>query len=196
MFVRLPANTLFSSVKCSRPRLLPRLPHPACLRLLPFVGYPPPLDHLKINFDAAVQDSGCSSGLVVRGSYGHVLLAVGVQHQGISDPYIAELLAAREAISLATSRSLARVIFEGDAEVVIRELKLGVVEDSSGGPLLRDCRFLLQSFPHCIDCRAVPRTANWAAHRVARKALLLPRLELASFDFVGWLASGIGRDCG
>ncbi|CAL1352889.1 unnamed protein product [Linum trigynum] len=156
----------------------------------------PPEDVLKINFDAAVHASGCSSGLVVRGSDGHVLLASGFQHPRISDPYLAELLAARDAISLAASRNLSRVIIEGDAAVVIRQLSLGAVEDSVGGPILRDCRSILGSLSLCIEFRAVPRTANWAAHRVARKALLLSRLELASFDFVGWFVSGVGRAFG
>ncbi|CAL1360474.1 unnamed protein product [Linum trigynum] len=111
----------------------------------------PPQDFLKINFDAAIQASGSSSKLVVCGFDRHVLLALGVQHQGISDPYLAELLAAREAIYFSTSISLSRVIIEDDAEVVIHQLNLGVVEDSTGGPLMRDCLLSFESFSQCIE---------------------------------------------
>ncbi|CAL1371574.1 unnamed protein product [Linum trigynum] len=154
----------------------------------------PPEDYLKINFDVAVQASGYSSGLVVRGSDDHVLLASDFHHPGISDPYLAELLAARDAISLAASRSLPRVIIEGDAAVVIRQLSLGAVEDSVGGPILRDCRLILGSLSLFIEFRAVPRTTNWAAHRMTRIALLMSQIELASFDFVGWFVSGVWRE--
>ncbi|CAL1399580.1 unnamed protein product [Linum trigynum] len=159
--------------------------HPPSSRLLSWV--PPPDDFLKINFDAAVRVSGCSSGLVVRGADGHVALAVGFQHSDMTDPYLAELLAARDAISLLVSKSLPRVIIEGDSEVVVRQLCQGASSDSLGGPVLRDCFLLLASVSVSLEFRAVPRSANRAAHRVAQKALLLSPLELCSFDFVGWL---------
>ncbi|CAL1403917.1 unnamed protein product [Linum trigynum] len=131
--------------------------------------------------------SGCSSGLVIRGADGHVALAVGFQHSGITDPYLAELLAARDAISLLVSKSLPRVIIEGDSEVAVRQLRQGDSSDSLGGPVLRNCFLLLASASVSLEFRAMPRTANRAAHRVAQKALLLSPLELCSFDFVGWL---------
>ncbi|CAL1376731.1 unnamed protein product [Linum trigynum] len=104
---------------------------------------PPPDSCMKINFNAVVRASGCSSGLVVRGIDGHVALAVWSQHHDIADPYLAELLAARDAISLLVSKSLPRVIIEGDSEVVICQLRQGVSSDSLGGPVLRDCFLLL-----------------------------------------------------
>ncbi|CAL1356865.1 unnamed protein product [Linum trigynum] len=142
---------------------------------------------MKINFDAAVRDSGCSSVLVVRGTNGHVALAVGFQQLAIADPYPTELLAARDAVSLLVSKSLPRVVIEGDSEVVIRQLRQGVSSDSLGGPMLWDCFLLLSSVSVSLEFRAVPRIANRVVHRVARKALLLSPLELCSFDFVGWL---------
>ncbi|CAL1398512.1 unnamed protein product [Linum trigynum] len=64
---------------------------------------PPPEDFLKINVDAAVCATSCSSGLVIRGSDGHVVLVIGLQDQGIVYPYLAELLAFRDAISIVAS---------------------------------------------------------------------------------------------
>ncbi|CAL1402470.1 unnamed protein product [Linum trigynum] len=174
---------------CEVSSSLPPVPvpplQPSISRLPSWV--PPPVGYLKINFDVVVRASGCSSGLVVRGTDGHVALAVGFQHPGIVDPYLTELLAARDAISLLVSKSLPRVIIEGDSEVVIRQLCHGISLDSLRGPMLRDCLQLLSSVSVSLEFRAVPRTANRAAHRVARKALLLSPLEICSFDFVGWL---------
>ncbi|CAL1390121.1 unnamed protein product [Linum trigynum] len=169
--------------------LLPPPPPPRSVHPIspPPTWSPPPANFLKINFDVAVRDSGCSSGLVVRGSDGHVVVAVGLCHQGVVDPYLAELLAVRDAISFVASRSLSQVIVEGDSEVVVNQIRQGVLEISVGGPVLRECRQILDSLSAYIEFRAVLRAANSAAHRVARKALLLSFLELESFDFVGWL---------
>ncbi|CAL1383803.1 unnamed protein product [Linum trigynum] len=46
---------------------------------------------------------------------------------GVLDPYLAELFAARDAISVVISKSLPRIIVEGDAEVVIRQQGQDVV---------------------------------------------------------------------
>ncbi|CAL1413393.1 unnamed protein product [Linum trigynum] len=116
-----------------------------------------------------------------------MVLALGLQHQGIVNPYMAELLAFRDAISIVVSRSLTHVIVEGDSEVVVNQIRQGVIEDSIGGPVLRECLEILSSLSVCIEFRTVPRSANSAAHRVARKALLLSRVELESFEFLGWL---------
>ncbi|CAL1362395.1 unnamed protein product [Linum trigynum] len=96
-------------------------PHrPPCSR--PSSWVPPPYDFLKINFDFAVHDFECSFGLVVRETDGHVVLTVGSQHPRIDDPYLMELLAEPDAISLVVSKSLPRVIIEGDSKVVILQL--------------------------------------------------------------------------
>ncbi|CAL1413075.1 unnamed protein product [Linum trigynum] len=120
--------------------LLPPPPLPTRSSLLPIIHattwVPPPEGFLKINVDASVSASGCSSGLVIRGSDGHVLLAFGLQHQGIVNPYLAELLAFRDAISFVASKSLTHVIVEGDSEVVVNQVSQGVSKDSIGGPVL------------------------------------------------------------
>ncbi|CAL1406046.1 unnamed protein product [Linum trigynum] len=123
---------------------------------------PPPEGFLKVNVDAAVSASGCSSGLVFQGSDGHVRLAIGLQHQGIVNPYLAELLAFRDAISFVASRSLSHVIVEGDSEVVVNQVRQGILEDSVGGSVLRECLQILSSFSACIEFRAVLRSANSA----------------------------------
>ncbi|CAL1407404.1 unnamed protein product [Linum trigynum] len=129
-------------------------------------------DYLKINFDAVVRDSGCSSGLVIHGSDGHVVLAADMHHMGVVNPFLPELLTISDAITIVVSRSLTHVIVEGDFEVVVNQFRQSVIEDSFGGPVLRECHQLLDSLLVCIDFREVPRAANSAAHRVAPKALL------------------------
>ncbi|CAL1396932.1 unnamed protein product [Linum trigynum] len=127
--------------------LLP--PHPPRSSLPPLIlattWVPPPEGFLKINVDAAVSAFGCLSGLVFRGSDGHVVLAIESQHQGIVNPYLAELLTFKDAISFVASRSLTHVIIEGDSEVVVNQVRQGVSEDSIGGPVLRECLQILSS---------------------------------------------------
>ncbi|CAL1390818.1 unnamed protein product [Linum trigynum] len=105
----------------------------------------------------------------------------------ITKVYLAERLPVRDAITFLASSSLTHVIVEGDSEVVINQIRQGVIEGSFGGPMLRKCRQILDSLSVCMEFKAVPRAANSAAHRVALKALLLSLLELESFDF--WVAS-------
>ncbi|CAL1405701.1 unnamed protein product [Linum trigynum] len=90
-------------------------------------------DYLKIKFDAVVRDSGCSSGLVIRGSDGHVVVSAGLCHQRVFNPNLSELLAVRDAITFVASRSLTYLIVEGDSEVVVNQIRQSVLEDSTGG---------------------------------------------------------------
>ncbi|CAL1353854.1 unnamed protein product [Linum trigynum] len=92
--------------------LPPSSPQPLLPNIPATTWVPPPKGFLKINVDATVSASGCSPGLVIRCSDGHVMLAFGLQNQGIVNPYLAELLAFRDAISFIASRSLTHMIVE------------------------------------------------------------------------------------
>ncbi|CAL1412925.1 unnamed protein product [Linum trigynum] len=119
-----------------------------------------PQDFMKITYGAVVRDFACSFGLAVRGIDGQVLLASRSQHQGGYEPYLAELFAVREAISLAFSRSLLHVIIEGDYEMVILQLVCRTVEDSLGSSLVQECRQLLVSCSLCIIFKAISWITN------------------------------------
>ncbi|CAL1398428.1 unnamed protein product [Linum trigynum] len=138
MYVSLSVNSTTKSLKSpisipsSIPHIAPPNPPPA--------SWEPPLDdYLKIHFDAAVCVSGCSFGLVIRGTDGHVVLAACVRHQGVVNPYLAELLAVIDVISNVASRSLTHVLVEGDSEVVVNQIRQGVLEVFFGGPVLWEC---------------------------------------------------------
>ncbi|CAL1398281.1 unnamed protein product [Linum trigynum] len=100
--VRSLARHFYNQVLDISNTLLPPQPHNSLPYHPTTTWVQPPDDHLKINFDAAVCATGCSSGFVVLGSDGHVVLAFGLQHQGIVNPSLAELLAIRDAISIIT----------------------------------------------------------------------------------------------
>ncbi|CAL1409580.1 unnamed protein product [Linum trigynum] len=147
----------------SPPPPLPQPPPRSSLlpTLSPHTWIPPPDDYLKINFDASVCDSGCSSSLVVCGSDDHVELASGLHYQGVVNHYLTELLAARDAINLVATRSLTHVIVKGDSEVVVNQVQQGIVEDLVGGPVLQECSQILDSLTACIEFKATELPIEW-----------------------------------
>ncbi|CAL1356558.1 unnamed protein product [Linum trigynum] len=82
--VRTLARQFYNQVLEISNLLLPPPPRRSLLRILPATTWvSPPEGFLKINVDTAVCASGCSYELIIRGSDGHVMLAFGLQHQGI-----------------------------------------------------------------------------------------------------------------
>ena len=88
---------------------------------------PPPSGWLKVNFDGATFPSKNLAGLgaIIRNDKGLVMAAFS---QPISLPTsieTVEVLAARNAVCLARDLNLGQVIFEGDAEVIIKAINSG-----------------------------------------------------------------------
>ncbi|CAL1353586.1 unnamed protein product [Linum trigynum] len=76
MSVRLLANSHPRSMKVSPLCQLSSTTLPCSPSSSTLICECPPQDFMKINFDVVVQASGSSSGLVVRGFDGHVLLTL------------------------------------------------------------------------------------------------------------------------
>ncbi|CAN1315043.1 Transposon TX1 uncharacterized 149 kDa protein [Linum perenne] len=152
--------------------LLP-LPTAPATALLPRPSFwlPPQHPRLKINVDGAVlPGSGGAVGLVVRDSAGGLLFATGISYPGLTNPFILELLAARDACVLCRSMGWTAVDIEGDATQVLQAISNKPICGRDGGAVVRDIWFLVESLPQ-IRFQTVPRQSNTAAHCVARHGL-------------------------
>ncbi|XP_038974418.1 uncharacterized protein LOC120105754 [Phoenix dactylifera] len=106
---------------------------------------PPPLGHLKVNFDGSMLVDGTTGGIgfVIRDSWGRLVAAGGQRTLGLT-VVGAELRAAWEGLSFARRvLGAERVLLEGDSSVVIDWIR-GVDRYGDGHPLIRDTRRLAQ----------------------------------------------------
>lgn len=106
---------------------------------------------MKCNFDGAWIKRQLRGGLcvVMRDHGGDFIGAAVDSSDGISSAFLAELLAARQALVLAHDfcPNGAGIIFEGGSSLALAAMK-GQDEDCSLlGPIINDLRYLLKSFP-------------------------------------------------
>lgn len=81
-------------------------------------------DYVKANWDASVDRKGRKVGIeiIIRDEEWEVLVAIGGQRNNIDQPVVAEnhaLWKARKAIEVCRDLRFDKVIFDGDAEVII-----------------------------------------------------------------------------
>ncbi|KAL0404432.1 UNVERIFIED_CONTAM: hypothetical protein Sradi_2084000 [Sesamum radiatum] len=129
---------------------------------------PPPLDHVKVNFDGATfrQGQELRVGVIGRGSSGDCLAWLSKRLLKPGDGELAEVLAAREAVLLALHKSWPSVIFEGDCANVIQKILSPVCDFSSIGPIILDIRSLCAGF-QAWSFQYVKRACNDTAHALA-----------------------------
>ncbi|CAN1141466.1 Uncharacterized mitochondrial protein AtMg00310 [Linum perenne] len=144
---------------------------PSVFPTRPTVWSPPRFPRLKINVDGAILASlGGACGLVVRDYLGGLLFATGISYPGITNPFLLELLAVRDACVLCRNLGWREVDIEGDATEVLRVVSGRLLLSRDGGSIISDICSLLDSLP-LIKLQVVPRQANMTAHYVARQAL-------------------------
>jgi ribonuclease HI len=133
----------------------------------------PPVGSIKVNWDAAVDKEGnrIGLGIVVRDHNGQVVAMQCSTRQFICDPATAEALAAWTAVSLCGSLGLQSVVLEGDACEVVQYLRTDGICRGTYGQIINDAKFLLSHVPEW-RVQHVRRTANTAAHRIARLAVV------------------------
>ncbi|CAL1367047.1 unnamed protein product [Linum trigynum] len=131
-----------------------------------------PSEGILVRFDGATKiPQGCATGFVGFSGDGNITFAVGKFYQGISDAYISELLAIRDAMKWCLTHNFFTVVFCGDSQLVIKDVTLKKTSHSRAGALLEEVHSLLSSFLS-VSCHFAPRSFNRAAHLVAKQALL------------------------
>ncbi|CAN0900673.1 Putative ribonuclease H protein At1g65750 [Linum grandiflorum] len=147
-------------------RSLPSIPS-----ALPATWGPPMAPRIKVNVDGAVLPMvGGAVGLVVRNAEGRLLVGVGRTYPGLFDPYVLELLAVRDACSWCVCQGFVQVDIEGDAELVLSKLSQRATRCVHGGAIIAEILNYFSASPQ-YRLQVVRRSANGAAHSVARYAL-------------------------
>ncbi|KAK8675446.1 hypothetical protein V6N13_033512 [Hibiscus sabdariffa] len=134
----------------------------------------PNLSVVKINFDSAfnLQDRSAISGAVVRNSEGLILAACVVPNSNVSDAFMAEALACKDAVQVAKDMRFSEVIIEGDSLTVVKKLNSTIHDSSIIAPVIVDIKDLAKSFSS-ISFHFVRRGANKVAHTLARGSRLV-----------------------
>jgi ribonuclease HI len=155
----------------------------------------PPAGWLKINTDGAISalESSAGAGIVVRDDAGEVVMVEGHKYSHISDPFIAEMLACRDAMLLARSKGWLRVAIETDCQTIVKVWNGGNEQRSPCSQLVREMKCLLSNFQG-FSISFVKREANKVAHACARAALSLD-VYVVSYDTIpGFLAEDVQLD--
>ncbi|XP_042983247.1 uncharacterized protein LOC122312653 [Carya illinoinensis] len=138
------------------------------------VWSPPPIDVMKINWDAAVDgpNNRIGIGLVARDHVGNVMITKKLSISCFPEPLLAEAIGVFHAISLAKEMSFTSVIFEGDSLQVVNGINLPSDRRDSVGMILSDTKGILSSFSHW-SVVFVRRSGNHYAHLLAKESLIL-----------------------
>ncbi|CAL1352559.1 unnamed protein product [Linum trigynum] len=136
---------------------------------------------LLIRFDGATKKGvGGSIGFVGFNGDRAVVCAYGKYYEGISDPFLLELLALRDAMVWSLHCGYSSVCFCGDSQLVVRRAMEDDVYHDLGGAVLEEVRVLKASFAF-VSVVFAPRSTNRAAHRVARTALASVATRLVDY---------------
>ncbi|KAK4398115.1 putative ribonuclease H protein [Sesamum angolense] len=129
---------------------------------------------IKINFDGALLEGGkvLGLGVVARNSLGVCVAWCSIRQERGGPAFLAETLAAREAIRLACRKAWQNVTIEGDCASLLSKISRASQDRSVFGPLIFD----IVSFAAQIETVSysfVFRSGNSVAHSLARLGLNL-----------------------
>jgi ribonuclease HI len=130
---------------------------------------PPVQDWVKVNTDGAFRQGECNgrAGVVIRDHHGDFLGGACHFFPHVADAEGAELLACKRGLVVAREAGVQRIILETDSVEVAAKLKGEGQDRSIYGPLVREIKSLFGNFEETL-VRSVRRTANEAAHRMAK----------------------------
>ena len=133
---------------------------------------PPPLNWIKLNFDAAIREDKSLVVVVARDQRGN-LRAAWTEWLDQTEPLLGEAKVIWLAIKKAVDEGFKRIILEGDALNVIEPLKNKVVVSHQRiKAVLEDILFLVNSFDN-VSFSFICRDDNVAAHLLAQWTALL-----------------------
>jgi ribonuclease HI len=124
-----------------------------------------------VNWDAALQkDRGLVGlGVLLRDHTGKMIMAKSLTQKGYLCPAEVESLATVTATQICRSWGIDRVLFVGDAKVVVNAINNGEAKSSLQNPILQDLYTYLQEFStwRIAYCS---RVMNKPAHELVRMA--------------------------
>uniref|UniRef100_A0A803QEL1 Reverse transcriptase domain-containing protein n=1 Tax=Cannabis sativa TaxID=3483 RepID=A0A803QEL1_CANSA len=135
----------------------------------------PVIDTIKVNVDGAIfaNLNSYGVGFIARNSDGRILEAGSKLSFGNVSPEIAEIYGIKEALSWIKSNNWHNVSLETDSLLAVQGISSTAQMPSTFGMVAWDCKRLLSELTS-ISLKFVKRTANKAAHFLARSACYSP----------------------
>ena len=145
----------------------------------PLKWTPPPPGEIMVNVDAALFTDRwqMAMGAVFRDHSGSCIAAASEPLLGFTSPELAEALALRRAVAIASSRSYVKVIFVSDCLSLIQRLNSEKPDRSPVGSVVMDIKLMVDGVSSATF-RHVKRSLNEAAHILARTC------DLSSVGFI------------
>ncbi|XP_019183755.1 PREDICTED: uncharacterized protein LOC109178674 [Ipomoea nil] len=128
---------------------------------------PPPQGTIKCNTDAALRGGDAYYGVVLRDHEGHFIAARCGRLVGEKDPYVAETLAAREALSWLKTQRIRNIILESDCLNFCNAFNKCISDYSYVGLIVKQCMAIANDIGN-VTVSHVNRSANCVAHELAR----------------------------
>ncbi|XP_031127667.1 uncharacterized protein LOC116029767 [Ipomoea triloba] len=138
---------------------------------------PPPSGKYKCNVDAALFATGVAFGAVVRDSNGKFVAACGGSLLCVSDPFVAEAMAIKEALTWIKDRGMTHVILETDCLNFCNSFNSILLDLSYVGLIIKQCKLIARDIGDIV-VHHVRRSANQVAHVLARAAGSFPVLSV------------------
>ncbi|XP_031116674.1 uncharacterized protein LOC116020334 [Ipomoea triloba] len=136
---------------------------------------PPPNGQFKCNVDAALGSDNVSFGAVLRDHTGGFVAAYAGRMNCARDPYLAETMAAKEALTWLKNRVMPNTIVELDCLNFCTNFNSQYEDFSYIGLIIKQCRVIARDIGDVHVCH-VKRSANHVAHMLARAAGSFPVL--------------------
>ncbi|XP_019158442.1 PREDICTED: uncharacterized protein LOC109155164 [Ipomoea nil] len=128
---------------------------------------PPPRNFIKCNVDAALSGNDAHYGAVLRDHDRRFVAARSGKLNGMKDPYVAETLAAKEALSWLKTRPERNIIFESDCLNFCKAFNSCISDFSYVGLIVKQCVSIAKDIGN-VSVFHVKRSANCVAHELAR----------------------------
>ncbi|CAN1285866.1 hypothetical protein LINPERPRIM_LOCUS19136 [Linum perenne] len=149
--------------------------------------HPPVVGFLKCNTDAATfADTGRSgAGMIVRDHSRRTIKHRRASWAGLWNSKEAEAKAMLEALSWVETEGFRQVLFESDAEVVMKAIQRGDVDITEFGELIQGCISIMGRNPD-FSVSFVRREGNGVAHVLARhsSSCVTPTVGVTSPSFI------------
>jgi ribonuclease HI len=134
---------------------------------------PPPEGTVLINVDAALFKSSnrMGAGVVIRNHRGECLVACSELLLGVKMPELAEALALRHALALASEEGFEQVMVASDCLSVVHHIKSTTQDRSYLGVIIQDMKKMASSFVS-YSFFHISRKLNESAHVLAKRSEL------------------------
>ena len=135
--------------------------------------------HLKVNFDRAIfsEQGAAGLGVVIQDCCGRVIGAMAERIPVPTCAEIVEALACRRALTFVRELNISIVVFEGDAEIIIRSRLARDVSHSEYGHVIQDVLCFAFGFRVCTFTH-LKCLGNSVAHFLAKRAKLGNELQI------------------